>query len=1033
MGAPSTPGWKAGYVPSAGEWNNTFGDKADYPVPAAQGGTGQTYTPEDNQILVGSGGQFALNTVVGADGVIVTFADDTVTFSASPVGAYPPAGIPQSTGTEWAGSYAVTGTGFHVVLSNNAILSLPTIADTLSFEAGSFSASLSGNPAATSNAAYVLPATYPSSDGYYLSSTARGALSWASPPAPYTSGTGITISGSTISLANTVVSPGSYVLANVTFNAQGQATAASNAATTGTGNVVLATSPVLVTPNIGVAIGTSLTITTGQVTTTPANPNDFANKAYVDAVANGLSPKASVQHATTAALPTNTYANGASGVGATLTAIATGALVVDGIVVTAGDRVLVKNEVAGANNGIYLCTVAGATGVAYVLTRTSDSSTQAELEGAFCFVEQGTVNAGSGWVNTNAGPITIGTTPLVYTQFSGVGTYTAGNGLILTGSQFAISATPNLGTPSAINLANATGLAATQVSANDGSSGSLFTTLQGFITYLLSSAGGTFVKWAQAATGAVSRGLSADLALVVRPEQFGAVGNGTTDDTAAIQAAINYVASLGGGTVQFANKTYKVQASSGTTVIGAYDDGTSTNGNIAPQTPNYQSYCLNLIDGVTLQGSSNTVFQGAYTYGNASLSELICVNIGLAAGNLGVVFASNVRSIIFNNYFMAVANVAGVTATSNFDKLAFNNCAFGMIFRSLERCVLGSFVAQSTGVVLCVGGFWCSRNNTYNSNGGYMDKCSLTCINNVYQRVAGASEAAIDTYFNTYFFQTANNTSRLAPGTGGGQATLFPYYGVCGRSVYVMARYSRLSNSNSFSLVSHAYSFRASVWFDYAIGNNNSCAFYLESCGYQDNVNRVNPVGVGFTDPYLGAGVEIPYFIKQIQGIVDAQYVYGTQICQGTVFPTYEAACTLANSQASTVNLTNTNLTGGANLSSGRLTVNATTKNHSIGMLGITSVGFTNAGTDTGIAVNAGGGGKCMLVLVSRNLAAGTNTNSSVSMINFPYDGSTTPIVTLISGTASLFTLSVSGTQTLVITAATANNYDAVFLGNNID
>ena len=441
MGAPSTPGWKAGYVPSAGEWNNTFGDKADYPVPAAQGGTGQTYTPEDNQILVGSGGQFALNTVVGADGVIVTFADDTVTFSASPVGAYPPAGIPQSTGTEWAGSYAVTGTGSHVVLSNNAILSLPTIADTLSFEAGSFSASLSGNPAATSNAAYVLPATYPPANGYYLSSTALGALSWAMPPAPYTSGTGITISGSTISLANTVVSPGSYALANVTFNAQGQATAASNAATTGSGNVVLANSPVLVTPNIGAATGASLAIASGQVTATPVNPTDLANKAYVDAVANGLSPKASVQHATTAALPTNTYSNGASGVGATLTAVATGALVVDSIAVAVGDRILVKNEAAGANNGIYSCTVAGATGVAYVLTRTADSNTQAELEGAFCFVEQGAVNIGSGWVNTNSGAITIGTTAIVYTQISGAGTYSAGTGLSLTGTQFSISAT----------------------------------------------------------------------------------------------------------------------------------------------------------------------------------------------------------------------------------------------------------------------------------------------------------------------------------------------------------------------------------------------------------------------------------------------------------------------------------------------------------------------------------------------------------------------------------------------------------------
>ncbi|MGP8160578.1 MAG: hypothetical protein ACLQGJ_05060, partial [Candidatus Dormibacteria bacterium] len=103
---------------------------------------------------------------------------------------------------------------------------------------------------------------------------------------------------------------------------------------------------------------------TGTVTVpTTVNSTDAAQKAYVDGVAQGLSVKPSVQEATAAALPTNTYLSGV------ITVTATGTLTVDGILTALGDRVLVKNEATGANNGIYTVTTAGATGVQAVLTR----------------------------------------------------------------------------------------------------------------------------------------------------------------------------------------------------------------------------------------------------------------------------------------------------------------------------------------------------------------------------------------------------------------------------------------------------------------------------------------------------------------------------------------------------------------------------------------------------------------------------------------------------------------------------------------
>jgi hypothetical protein len=188
------------------------------------------------------------------------------------------------------------------------------------------------------------------------------------------------------------------------------------------------------------SLTTSGTITAATITglNNPLNPTDAANKTYVDNAVQGLNAKDSVQNATVTALPTNTYNNGASGVGATLTATADGALVIDGNTSNTNDRVLIKNEATSANNGIYVVTQTGSVSTPYILTRSDDFDIPADIPTAFVFVEDGTVNAATGWVCTTPpvpNPI-IGTTAITFTQFSGAGTYTAGAGLTLTGSQF---------------------------------------------------------------------------------------------------------------------------------------------------------------------------------------------------------------------------------------------------------------------------------------------------------------------------------------------------------------------------------------------------------------------------------------------------------------------------------------------------------------------------------------------------------------------------------------------------------------------
>lgn len=179
----------------------------------------------------------------------------------------------------------------------------------------------------------------------------------------------------------------------------------------------------------------------------PASPQDAATKAYVDSVAQGLSVKDSVDYATTTTLPTYTYNNGASGVGATITEVGSGALpAIDGISPVASDDFLVKNETAlnAPYNGIYVVTQLGTVGTPFILTRRNDADSPGDLADSFCFVELGTVNSNAGFVlPLNAGSIVVGTTSLNFIQFSGAGQITAGAGMTKTGNTLNVGQNPD--------------------------------------------------------------------------------------------------------------------------------------------------------------------------------------------------------------------------------------------------------------------------------------------------------------------------------------------------------------------------------------------------------------------------------------------------------------------------------------------------------------------------------------------------------------------------------------------------------------
>ena len=167
---------------------------------------------------------------------------------------------------------------------------------------------------------------------------------------------------------------------------------------------------------IGATTPSSAAFTTASVSTAPVSGNDVVNKTYLDFYAAGISWKQPVRCGTTANI--------------TLSGLQT----IDGVIVVAGNRVLVKNQTTTSQNGIYLAS-------ATAWSRAPDADTWNELISALVFVESGSTLAGSAWYCTIQPGGTIGTTAITWSNFSVAATYTAGTGLTLTNYVFSITNT----------------------------------------------------------------------------------------------------------------------------------------------------------------------------------------------------------------------------------------------------------------------------------------------------------------------------------------------------------------------------------------------------------------------------------------------------------------------------------------------------------------------------------------------------------------------------------------------------------------
>lgn len=164
---------------------------------------------------------------------------------------------------------------------------------------------------------------------------------------------------------------------------------------------------------IKIATGVDLNSQRAQNAADPQSATDLATKQYVDNLSLGMAWKAPCRVATTTNI--------------TLSGLQT----IDGIAVSAADRVLVKDQTTGSQNGIYIA-AAGA------WARATDADSAAELVNAVTSIDQGTVNADKMFVQAANAPLTLGTTPLVWATLSGGLSYSAGAGLTLASQTFSI-------------------------------------------------------------------------------------------------------------------------------------------------------------------------------------------------------------------------------------------------------------------------------------------------------------------------------------------------------------------------------------------------------------------------------------------------------------------------------------------------------------------------------------------------------------------------------------------------------------------
>jgi hypothetical protein len=384
------------------------------------------------------------------------------------------------------------------------------------------------------------------------------------------------------------------------------------------------TSSTINSTTIGATTPSSAAFTTATVSTAPVSGNDVVNKTYLDYFAAGLSWKQPVLCATTTDI--------------TLSGLQT----IDGITVVAGDRVLVKSQSTTTQNGIYLAS-------ATAWSRAPDADTWNELISAITFIESGSTLKGTAWYCTAQPGGTIGTTAVVWSNFSVAASYSAGTGLTLAANVFSIT---NTGVTAA-----AYGSASKTLTATVNAQGQLTVLADTNIAIANTQVSGLGTMSTQAASGVAITGgtlngvtIGGTTAGAVTATTFTGAGTGLTGTASSLSIGGNAATATSATTAtNLANGaagSLPYQTASGTTAMLA----TSTGVLVGGTTPSYST-------APTLNGTNfSSIPNGALTNSSITLGST-AVSLGATASSLTALSLANPT---VSNY----QNFTGTTAPS---------------------------------------------------------------------------------------------------------------------------------------------------------------------------------------------------------------------------------------------------------------------------------------------------------------------------------------------------------------------------------